>query len=152
VSGSPKFRRGDALDAARGRARRRAADWRGHAAEATALALLLVKGYRPLARRFRASGGEIDLVVARGDTIAFVEVKSRASLDAAFVAIDARQAPALLPRRAGVAHAKPLGRRPHVSRGRRLHRPWPLPAPPSGGVRDRDGVSQNPSPGGEGQG
>jgi putative endonuclease len=89
VSGSPKFRRGDALDAARGRARRRAADWRGHAAEATALALLLVKGYRPLARRFRASGGEIDLVVARGDTIAFVEVKSRASLDAAFVAIDA---------------------------------------------------------------
>jgi putative endonuclease len=89
VSGPPKSGRGDLLDAARGKARRRAADWRGHWAEATALALLLLKGYRPLARRFRAGGGEIDLVVARGDTIAFVEVKSRAALEAAFVAIDA---------------------------------------------------------------
>ena len=79
--------RGDALDAARERARRRAADLRGHLAEATALALLLLKGYRPLARRYRAAGGEIDLIVARGDTIAFVEVKSRASLDAALVAM-----------------------------------------------------------------
>lgn len=59
----------------RGQARRRAADLRGHVAEATALVRLVLKGYRPLARRFRAGGGEIDLIVARGDTIAFVEVK-----------------------------------------------------------------------------
>jgi len=82
-------RRGDALDTLRGQARRRAAHARGHLAEAAALAVLLLKGYRPLARRFRAGGGEIDLIVARGRTVAFVEVKSRAGLDTAFTAIDA---------------------------------------------------------------
>ena len=64
---------------------------RGHVAEAKALLALLVKGYRPLARRFSASGGEIDLVVARGATIAFVEVKARPAMDLAFGAIDSRK-------------------------------------------------------------
>lgn len=40
--------------------------------------LLLLKGFRPLARRYRTPLGEIDLVVKRGRTIAFVEVKARA--------------------------------------------------------------------------
>lgn len=75
MSAPPRPGRGDALDACADRARRRATDLRGHVAEATALVLLVLKGYRPLARRFRAGGGEIDLIVARGDTIAFVEVK-----------------------------------------------------------------------------
>lgn len=36
-------------------------------------------GYRILARNWRGAGGEIDLVVDRGDTVVFVEVKSRSS-------------------------------------------------------------------------
>ena len=71
--------------------RRRATYLRGHWAEHLALALLVLKGYRLLARRYSASGGEIDLIVKRGDTIAFVEVKARARLDDAREAIDARK-------------------------------------------------------------
>jgi putative endonuclease len=39
---------------------------------------LLAKGYRPIARRYRTPLGEIDLIVKRGRTIAFIEVKARA--------------------------------------------------------------------------
>ena len=70
---------------------RRRAYWRGHFAEALALALLVLKGYWPVARRFSAAGGEIDLIVRRGDTIAFVEVKARGSIGAALTAIDAKK-------------------------------------------------------------
>ena len=70
---------------------RRATFLRGHRAEWVALLFLLVKGYRPLARRYAASGGEIDLIVMRGDTIAFVEVKARGLMDDALSAITARK-------------------------------------------------------------
>lgn len=56
---------------------RRAAYRHGHFAEWAAAFLLIVKGYRVLARRYRTPLGEIDLVVRRGRTIAFVEVKAR---------------------------------------------------------------------------
>jgi putative endonuclease len=72
-------------------ARRRATHGRGLSAEGLALLALMLKGYRPLARRFAAAGGEIDLIVRRWRTIAFVEVKARATLDAAATAIDARK-------------------------------------------------------------
>ncbi|GAB6841915.1 putative endonuclease [Methylorubrum rhodinum] len=75
----------------RAEARRSATHGRGLSAETLALLALLLKGYRPLARRYAAAGGEIDLIVRRGRTIAFVEVKARASLDAAAGAIDARK-------------------------------------------------------------
>ena len=52
----------------------------GHFAEAAAAMLLLAKGYRPLARRYRTPLGEIDLIVKRGRLIAFVEVKARTGL------------------------------------------------------------------------
>jgi putative endonuclease len=53
---------------------------RGRGAERLALAWLLAKGYRPLARRYVAAGGEIDLIMRRGRTIAFVEVKARGTM------------------------------------------------------------------------
>ena len=61
---------------------------RGRGAERVALLWLLAKGYVPLARRYSAAGGEIDLIVRRGGTIAFVEVKARASMEAALGSID----------------------------------------------------------------
>ncbi len=71
--------------------RRRATYLRGHWAEHVALALLVLKGYRLLARRYSASGGEIDLIVKRGDTIVFVEVKARDIMDNALIAIGAQK-------------------------------------------------------------
>jgi putative endonuclease len=68
---------------------RRVTFLRGHRAEWIALLFLMAKGYRPLARRYAASGGEIDLIVMRGDTIAFVEVKARGVMDDALSAITA---------------------------------------------------------------
>jgi putative endonuclease len=69
--------------------RRRTTYLRGHRAERIALLFLLLKGYRPLARRYAAAGGEIDLIVMRGDTVAFVEVKARGLMDDALSAITA---------------------------------------------------------------
>jgi putative endonuclease len=68
---------------------RRAAYLRGHRAEWLAMAALMLRGYRPLGRRVALAGGEIDLIVRRGDTLVFVEVKARAKLDDARLAIGA---------------------------------------------------------------
>ncbi|MBL8968157.1 MAG: YraN family protein [Spirochaetaceae bacterium] len=53
---------------------------RGRAGEALVASALEAEGWILLARNFRAGRGEIDLVAARGDTLAFVEVKSWRSL------------------------------------------------------------------------
>ena len=66
---------------------RRAANAFGRRAEWAATALLLAKGYRVLARNVTVRGGEIDLVVRRGSTVAFVEVKARPDLAAALASI-----------------------------------------------------------------
>lgn len=60
----------------------------GRRAERIAAWWLRLKGWRILARRVRARGGEVDLVAKRGRTIAFVEVKARASEEAAAMALD----------------------------------------------------------------
>lgn len=60
---------------------------RGLAAEWIGAAWLMLKGYRILARRYRTPVGELDMVVKRGGTVAFVEVKARPSLAAAATAI-----------------------------------------------------------------
>jgi len=70
-------------------ASRRGALRRGHIAEFAALAYLMLKGYRPIARRFSASGGEIDLIVRRGRNVVFVEVKARSAMADAQIAISA---------------------------------------------------------------
>ena len=63
----------------------------GLSAEGRAAALLLAKGYRVLAKRFRTPHGEIDLVAKRRDVVAFIEVKARATLDDAAFAVTPRQ-------------------------------------------------------------
>lgn len=55
--------------------------------ETVGAAFLQLKFYKILARSYRIREGEIDIIAARGDTIAFVEVKARPTLDEAAVAI-----------------------------------------------------------------
>lgn len=50
----------------------------GAQAEAQAASYLIQKGYRILARNFRAPGGEIDLIAQQRKVLVFVEVKQRA--------------------------------------------------------------------------
>jgi putative endonuclease len=66
-----------------------AAEKRGRSAETLACWYLRLHGWRILARRARVPGGEVDIVARRGRTVAFVEVKARASEAAAAFALDA---------------------------------------------------------------
>jgi putative endonuclease len=54
----------------------------GRRGERAAEKYLRLNGYRIVARNFRATGAEIDLVAMDGDTLVFVEVKTRRSRDA----------------------------------------------------------------------
>ena len=67
---------------------RREAERRGRRAEAFAAWLLRLKGYRVLARRYRTPAGEIDLIVRRGRSVVFVEVKERPDEAAALEAVN----------------------------------------------------------------
>lgn len=70
------------------RALRQDAEKRGRRAEAIAAWFLRLKGYRVLARRYKTPAGEIDLVMRRGRTIVFVEVKERPDADTAIEAVN----------------------------------------------------------------
>jgi putative endonuclease len=87
---------------------------RGHRAETLAAWFLRLKGYRVLARRLttgRGTGaGEIDLIVRRGNVVAFVEVKARSDLAQAAAAITPHQQARLV--RAARAY---LGRHPELA-------------------------------------
>jgi putative endonuclease len=65
----------------------RAASRMGRRAETLAALALMLKGWRILERNHGGKGGEIDLIAKRGRTIAFVEVKARATLGEAEIAI-----------------------------------------------------------------
>lgn len=87
---------------------RRRAEAVGRRGERIAGWWLRLKGWRILDRRVRTPAGEVDLVVRRGNLVAFVEVKARASAAELDFAIDERRlsrvaaaAEFLMPRYAG---------------------------------------------------
>lgn len=71
---------------------RRARLRRGLVAEWLASATLMAKGYRIIALRHRTPFGEIDIIAARGQRLAFVEVKRRRTLADAEAALTPHQA------------------------------------------------------------
>ncbi|MFL9825832.1 YraN family protein [Rhodoplanes sp. SY1] len=71
--------------------KRQAAQKLGLSAESKAAAFLWAKGYRIIDRRYKTPVGEIDIVAQRKGTVVFVEVKARASLDAAAESVSVRQ-------------------------------------------------------------
>jgi len=64
---------------------------KGVAAEGVAVEALQAAGFEVLNRRYRTPAGEVDLVVASPNALAFVEVKRRASAAQAMEAITPRQ-------------------------------------------------------------
>jgi len=63
----------------------------GLSAESRAAMLLIAKGHRIAARRWKTPVGEIDIVARRRGVLVFVEVKARERLDDAAEAIGKRQ-------------------------------------------------------------
>jgi putative endonuclease len=84
----------------------------GARAEILAAEWLAAQGYRILTRKFTIPGGEIDIVAARGDAVAFVEVKARAKLEAAYATITEAKR-----RRLARAVATWLARNPWAAQG-----------------------------------
>ena len=69
-------------------AARQARERGGRRAETLACWWLRLKGWTILARRLRTPLGEVDIVARRGRTVAFVEVKARASAGEAASSLD----------------------------------------------------------------
>ena len=72
-------------------ARRIAAERRGRRGEALAAWWLRLQRWRIVGQRLKLGVGEVDLVARRGRTVAFVEVKWRATDGELDLAIDARR-------------------------------------------------------------
>jgi putative endonuclease len=51
----------------------------GRAAELLAQEVLLQRGYQIITTNFTCRGGEIDIIAQQGDTLCFIEVKSRSA-------------------------------------------------------------------------
>ena len=79
----------------------------GHAAEWLAAALLMAKGYQVLGFRLKNRAGEIDLLARRGDVLAVVEVKRRATLDQALTCLSETQKSRLMAAGRAVARNRP---------------------------------------------
>ena len=72
-------------------ASRQASEREGRSAERLAALWLRLKGYRVLDSRVRTPVGEIDLIVQRGQMVCFVEVKHRATPEAALASLSQKQ-------------------------------------------------------------
>ncbi len=68
--------------------KRQRAERSGRRGETLAALFLQLKGWSILARRVRTPVGEVDLVARRGRTVAFVEVKARATDADAALSLD----------------------------------------------------------------
>jgi putative endonuclease len=84
-------RRAEPLRPLNGPRRERIAAFRlGLSAESRAAMILLAKGYRILARRWKTPFGEIDIVARRRRMLVFVEVEARERADDAAEAVTGR--------------------------------------------------------------
>lgn len=79
----------------------------GHASEWIAVAFLMLKGYQILGFRLKGRGGEIDILARRGRVLAVVEVKRRATMEAALTALTPDQHQRLLASGRAVLHGRP---------------------------------------------
>ena len=78
----------------------------GRGAEWIAAVWLMLKGYRILGFRLASRAGEIDILARRGRVLAVVEVKRRATLEAAMLALHPEQHRRLLAAGAAVARSR----------------------------------------------
>lgn len=63
---------------------------KGMQVERLAALYLRLKGYKILTLRYKALGGEIDIIARRGNALVFVEVKSRGEMSAALESVTPR--------------------------------------------------------------
>jgi len=84
-------RRAEPIEPSAGPRQERVAAFRlGLSAESRAAMLLIAKGYRIVARRWKTPFGEIDIVARRRRALVFVEVKARERAEEAAEAVTAR--------------------------------------------------------------
>ncbi len=67
--------------------KRTRAERSGRRAETLAAWAYRLKGFEIMDRRYKAAGGEIDLVARKGPLLVFIEVKRRAAMDEALFAV-----------------------------------------------------------------
>jgi len=63
----------------------------GHSAEAQAARHYIANGCTILENRFKTPNGEVDLIARDGNTLIFIEVKARASIEAAMQSVTPTQ-------------------------------------------------------------
>jgi len=106
---------------------RRQAERRGRTAESLALLWLRCKGYRAVARGWRVPQGQIDLIVARGGDLAFVEVKRRDDLAGGLGAVSPQQRRRITAAARAFLLAHPRWARRRLRFDVVVIRPWRLP-------------------------